>query len=515
MRVVIHRPTQTGATVWAETPRRRRTRVLRISPVSDQSLVVVEWLLPAVSDALPADTSAAVVALRMHVREVDGLEPGTRYRVRMHTDGGKGHVVAEFDTLPTALPLTLFAGSCYYADGDVPLPLIGRRPSADKAVDPSISLALLRIYRFLHKVSAALPHRVRAQLFQGRVSLPFRRLWGSPEHTPSVKILLGDQVYVDQPVTYFYQRPWLSQSQVDRRITRAYARSWDGLGWLLRAGGNYCISDDHEFWNDYPNRPHWIWHAMQDSGTLARWKKTSEDFFDHVQQGRSRSTFNIGPAEAPQVSVFIADTRRRRTEIQSTSSHFMADDDFHELTDWVSRLKCPGVLALGQPLLVELGGSGDRNLPSHKGQYAALIRALAAAPHDILLLVGDVHFGRISQLTVGCGTDGPVRTVYEVASSPLAVLEAAAVKSFDISTPTEQIESRIAAILGDDRSVNINHRRAVSARDRVQLCRNHIFSLRLSATPAGVQVQALAHLLQEAPLRGLPPIDVDYCFDLE
>lgn len=71
------------------------------------------------------------------------------------------------------------------------------------------------------------------------------------------------------------------------------------------------------------------------------------------------------------------------------------------LLDWVGSLTCPGVLVVGQPVLAKAEGRApwgehsDWNLPAFD-QYPGLVRALSSAPHDILVLSGDVHFGRIA-----------------------------------------------------------------------------------------------------------------------
>src|SRR6185295_1669857 len=69
---------------------------------------------------------------------------------------------------------------------------------------------------------------------------------------PEIKILCGDQVYLDSPASYFLLRR--SEATLAERFREHYARTWtqheasEGFATLLRHGGTYCTADDHEFW---------------------------------------------------------------------------------------------------------------------------------------------------------------------------------------------------------------------------------------------------------------------------
>lgn len=114
----------------------------------------------------------------------------------------------------------------------------------------------------------------------------------------------------------------------------------------------------------------------------------------------------------------------------------MKDQDLRALGRWIEGLRGPGVLVVGQPVLVEktslretLRGKGlkstvmkylDRNLPDY-AQYDELVRYIKSSSHSIVLLTGDVHFGRVAHGELG--VDSPARLV-EVISSPMqAVLD--------------------------------------------------------------------------------------------
>jgi hypothetical protein len=127
----------------------------------------------------------------------------------------------------------------------------------------------------------------------------------------------------------------------------------------------------------------------------------------------ARWPFHIGDEASPRISFLSVDTRVNRTPIYAladgTSPQFMDQSDLDEVCSWITNLRTPGVLALGQPLLtpplkLTMGRVvADVNLPAYGKQYAQLCRALTAARADIMVLAGDVHFGRVAQSS-SCAT---------------------------------------------------------------------------------------------------------------
>jgi hypothetical protein len=80
------------------------------------------------------------------------------------------------------------------------------------------------------------------------------------------------------------------------------------------------------------------------------------------------------------------------------------------------------VLVVGQPVLSEQttflrAYFADWTLVDFD-QYVALAQRLAQAKHSIVVLTGDVHFGRIARCTMASGID-----LTEVISSPLALVD--------------------------------------------------------------------------------------------
>jgi hypothetical protein len=74
---------------------------------------------------------------------------------------------------------------------------------------------------------------------------------------------------------------------------------------------------------------------------------------------------------------------------------------------WIQNLPGPGVLVVGQPVFSGKAGFlrgsfGDWNLPDYS-QYGQLARLLVQSPHSIVILSGDVHYGRIAWCTPTSG----------------------------------------------------------------------------------------------------------------
>ena len=206
-----------------------------------------------------------------------------------------------------------------------------------------------------------------------------------------------------------------------------YREAWRSLRDTLQRGANYLTSDDHEFWNDYPERPvFWAWRALHESVQYRRdWGAEAVAHYREIQQGADVTRLDIGS----ELSIFVADTRVNRSR---GNERFMADADFAALRDWLAGLHQPGVLVLGQPLVTlaensiisPIGGIlTDHNLPWFR-QYDELARALRACRHDVLVLCGDVHFGRIARFVYE-GSDVEPVLVHEVVSSGMTVLPSA------------------------------------------------------------------------------------------
>lgn len=232
-----------------------------------------------------------------------------------------------------------------------------------------------------------------------------------------IKILCGDQVYLDDPWNYFLLQTHSFEDLEDLLFSK-YVETWTqnksltGFQQFLASGGNYFSSDDHEFWNNAPNRATLIRDSWSGRGR-ENWLKIARRLLGIFQSEFSSFVFNVGT-----LSFFIADTRIHRDE---NRGNFMRDEDLAALQNWVENLGGVGVLVVGQPIFSEKAGFfggrfGDWNMPNY-AQYGKLAQILMKSNHSILVLTGDVHYGRIARCRIKPGVD-----LYEIISSPTSLV---------------------------------------------------------------------------------------------
>jgi hypothetical protein len=173
------------------------------------------------------------------------------------------------------------------------------------------------------------------------------------------------------------------------------------------------LPDDHEYWNDYPYYDSLIptLAALKLSGVRKAWREAATDGVKNVQRSSVVEVIDLGQ----DISFCIADLRSYRG-LHDGKKVMLHPDSFPALTSWARNLSSPGVLVVSQPLIV--APSGERNLLSFRDQYRQLLEALGHSGHDIVLLSGDVHYGRIG--TCPLGPKGG--RLIEVIASPLSNL---------------------------------------------------------------------------------------------
>lgn len=239
-----------------------------------------------------------------------------------------------------------------------------------------------------------------------------------------IKILCGDQVYLDDPTSYFtwnghFPQTWTWRnhptSVLADKLLDNYLKTWGqggthaGFQQFLQNGANFFSSDDHEFWNNAPSFATLIPDTYSPEGR-DWWRTEATNLLKIFQPKSAKPDFNIGA-----LSFFIVDTRVNRE-----GDNFMSVGDRNALEQWVTNLQGVGVLVLGQPIFSEKAGVRgnltDWNLPDFK-QYEDLVRILYKTNHSILMLTGDVHYGRISRCQLK-----PDIFLYEIISSPTALV---------------------------------------------------------------------------------------------
>lgn len=223
---------------------------------------------------------------------------------------------------------------------------------------------------------------------------------------PHIKFMTGDQVYLD----IGFDSLSLDPGDIRERVAADYQVHWKALRGWLRNGGTWFLPDDHEYWNDYPNvakiNPFVV--ALNVNSVRKAWEGAARNGVKNVQQIEPVRTFDIGS----DLSFCLADLRSWRSD-----NNFTAPDYMTQLLQWINDLQTPGVLVVPQTIITALNPH-EKNLASFPVQYGELVSAIANASHDILVLTGDIHYGRISEVAIG----GNGRVLREVVSSPLSNL---------------------------------------------------------------------------------------------
>lgn len=237
---------------------------------------------------------------------------------------------------------------------------------------------------------------------------------------PDVKFLCGDQVYLDNPPQDFILprgRDWL-----EHRCFQTYVDAWSqqtaegGFGQLLKHGANFFSSDDHEFWNNAPDKGWNVPVFAVKQSSRDQWWAIAQNLYRIFQtEPWTPVRFKIEP-----LSFCICETRFSRGP---SPGEFMSATNLREIGNWTASLTGPGVLVLGQPFFAETGSWKDFGLPDFVTQYEELKRYLRQSNHSIVILTGDVHFGRIAvtRLRPELSTE-----LYEVISSPMQLVPHAA-----------------------------------------------------------------------------------------
>lgn len=335
--------------------------------------------------------------------ELENLTPRTSYNANLVVDGhsptGTDRWLrsCSFRTLPDELPkaesgdtFNILLGSCFYEPKD-PAGWVG-------------------------KTFAALPK----------------------DHRPDVKFLCGDQVYLDNPwheTTFKWYLGNRKPGIFRKMLLDKYLANWSqrpgedaGLHRLLADGANYFCSDDHEFWNNAPGFGGVGFVNTLSAGQRGWWFEEARKLFRVFQSRSSLHGFDVG-----RLSIKIADTRIDR---DTSGIRFMLYENIEEVKDWINSLDGPGVLVLGQPLLTadapetfkgRIVSRFDKDLADY-GQYAELKEAIRACAHSLVVLTGDVHFGRVASTLPG---PDQVTKFVEVISSPMCLVTGGTTSAYE------------------------------------------------------------------------------------
>jgi hypothetical protein len=244
-----------------------------------------------------------------------------------------------------------------------------------------------------------------------------------PFYKPHLSILLGDQVYLDLPTlrNFHSDVSWLAND-----FEHKYNHNWrgpDGYARLLSAAPSVSTPDDHEFWNDFPRRQIHIPPTWSEDGRGA-WRDAASAMWRAYQAPIPSA--GAGPAftlDVRPLSFFVLDTRSDR---QADASRALSPAGLAQFRTWTERLvaeRLLGVVASGQSFMdprVRMSAT-DLTLATH-GDYPDLVNALdsvVAAGLPLLLLSGDVHYGRVTRVV---DSRSGRALLHEVISSPSSLV---------------------------------------------------------------------------------------------
>jgi hypothetical protein len=241
---------------------------------------------------------------------------------------------------------------------------------------------------------------------------------------PDCSLFMGDQVYLDLPTLKEFPNDakWLAG-----KFEADYRASFEtGLEPLLRLAPSACVPDDHEYWNNAPHASTQNANTWNEGGRET-WKAAAALCYEaFAKPFNDRGTDSIDDPlvlDVHPISLFIADGRSKRDE---SLAHTLTPACRGKLAEWIDRLNREGkvgVFVSGQSLLhpaaSQVGGKlADWELPNYR-DYSALLALLGSAKNRLLLLTGDVHWGRVSSAyDVVSGAE----RLQEVIVSPLSLV---------------------------------------------------------------------------------------------
>ncbi len=225
-----------------------------------------------------------------------------------------------------------------------------------------------------------------------------------------LSILMGDQVYLDLPTVANFPGDLAKLAQ---KFNRDYLTNWfpsKGVyGEALAAAPSICVSDDHEYWNNFP----YLFSAAQNTYTAdgrERWRKAAQTCYNAYQGAAENSTTGVTEIDLAPLHLMVADGRRDRDPSYQKGNNNLpktafADGFLARLRAWVQRVNAAdgfGVFVTGQSLLDQAKGwlgkkLTDATMPNFT-DYQAVMTELQNLKNDFLLLTGDVHFGRVTRI---------------------------------------------------------------------------------------------------------------------
>lgn len=238
-----------------------------------------------------------------------------------------------------------------------------------------------------------------------------------------LSLFMGDQVYLDLPTLNNYPD---NEARLAERFEHYYRTNWTtyvGLDSVLKTAPSVFCPDDHEYWNNFPHLSPFIQNSWKKESRM-RWKSAADQLYDAFQCAAPAVRGDNIEIDVDPLSVLVLDQRSQRQDDRSAT---LAPDGLQQLDNWVDRLiaeKKIGAVVTGQSLLDKpvgefKGAVADWMLPNY-GDYEKIVKSLSRlseAGRPVLLLTGDVHWGRVTKVKEG----GRTRFV-EIICSPSSLV---------------------------------------------------------------------------------------------
>jgi phosphodiesterase/alkaline phosphatase D-like protein len=281
------------------------------------------------------------------------------------------------------------------------------------------------------------------------------------DQVPHLKIFCGDQIYADVPWS------WSSERAIEAHA-RLYRETWgpERLGKLVSCGANVFVSEDHEFWNSFPDAmPHLTrsgggeWFEWATAAADAAWVEQNIWNFGAAFKGGAERRRGWGSTSLAGVDMFVADTRTDRVSFNGARCYLdtstmgahaggaqrsmMGPDQLKKLTEWASGVERLGLLVIGQPLLAPSTGAWtfDTTLADYEKDYRAIVTALLRKIDkdgvSFIVLTGDIHWGRLVYWSIP-HKKRPNAKLVEFVASPLArvgKLKSLLSRNYDVGKP--------------------------------------------------------------------------------
>ncbi len=251
---------------------------------------------------------------------------------------------------------------------------------------------------------------------------------GASQRAPHFSILMGDQVYLDLPTIGNLPKGRKPLADI---FEKRYLKNWRGgkrFDRILGAAPYFALSDDHEFWNNYPHRSPIIQNSWTASGRKD-WTAVSKAMFDGFQAANPDDPSRPIRVDLEEVSFLLLDTRYART-----NDTFLPPGALATIRTWVDDLNSTnriGAIVTGQSLYREGAGTvhgavADYEYPDYD-DFKPLVRELARTRPPLICLTGDVHWGRVVKSV--SRKSNQRGNVYEVITSPSALVTSVGVDS--------------------------------------------------------------------------------------